>query len=155
MKYIITFSTIFILTVIFSVIHAADMTRIKGLSCQYMIDHRYVVHPQKTLDDMIVGEKEKTNLHTIISDINLSKGTAKIVGNYGTSLLQVMVTGIGMVFIEMTEKAIHTYVVYNVKTIEMEKDDNIFPSIHSRNGLLSVGVGISSQLAGMCAAVVQ
>ena len=33
--------------------------------------------------------------------------------------------------------------------------DNIFPSIHSRNGLLSVGVGISSQLAGMCAAVVQ
>ena len=154
MKKITLLLSVFLFTSILFEVHSADMSRIKGLSCSYLIDHHYTVHPQKTIGDMLEGEKQKIKMHTIITDIDQSKGTAKMIGNNRTVDVQVFMSGIGLVFLEITDIAIHTYVVYNTKILGMEKDDGQFPTIQSRNALLFInGIGVSSQLAGMCVAV--
>ena len=97
------------------------------------------------------GGLQKSKLNLIITDIDLSKGKAKMVGNNDTVELQVMRNEMRLIFIEITHSVIHTYVVYDTKTLGMDESD--FPTIHSRNLLIFGGIGVSSQLAGMCVAV--
>ena len=152
MKKITIFLSICLFSSILFEVHSADMNTIKGLSCKYMTTHYFTVDTKKTFDEMIAGGGlQKSKLNLIITDIDLSKGRAKMVGNNDTVELQVMRNEMGLIFIEITHSAIHTYVVYDTKTLGMDESD--FPTIHSRNLLIFGGIGVSSQLAGMCVAV--
>jgi len=151
MKKITIFLSIFLFSSILFEVHSADMNTIKGLSCSYVTNHHFTIDPKKTMDDMVRGSGiQKSKLNLIITDIDLSKGKAKMVGINDTVDVQVMRNTMGLIFIEITHSAIHTYVVYDTKTLGMGESD--FPTIQSRN-LFILGNGMSSQLAGMCVAV--
>ena len=151
MKKITIFLSICLFSSILFEVHSADMNTIKGLSCSYVSNNHFTINPNKTMDEMVRGSGiQKTELNLIITDIDLSKGKAKMIGSNDTVELQVMRNEMGLIFIEITRSAIHTYVVYETKTKEMKETD--FPSIQSRN-LSIFGNGMSSQLAGMCVAV--
>ena len=127
------------------------MKKIKRLSCTYVRYNQFAIDPNKTMGEMMLGSGvEKTEMKLIITDIDLSKGRAKMVGNNNTVEVQVLRNTMGLIFIEITNIAIHTYVVYDTKILGMGESD--FPTIQSRN-LFILGNGMSSQLAGMCVAV--
>ena len=152
MKKITIFLSIFLFSSILFEVHSADMNTIKGLSCSYVTNHHFTIDPKKTMDEMVRGSGiQKSKLNLIITDIDLSKGKAKMIGSNDTVELQVMRNEMGLIFIEITPSAIHTYVVYDTKTTDMKETD--FPTIQSRNLLIFGGIGVSSQLAGMCVAV--
>ncbi len=74
----------------------ADMNTIKELSCSYVRDHHFTIDPKKTMDEMVGGsELQKMKMNLIITDIDLSKGKAKMVGNNDTVELQVLRNSIG------------------------------------------------------------
>ena len=130
-----------------------DMNTIKALSCSYVSDNNFTIDPKKTFDEMTRGSGvKKSNMDLIITDIDLTKGKAKMVGNNGNTEIQVLRSGLGLIFIEMTRFAIHTTVVFDTKTKDMGKSD--FPTIQSRN-ILMFGNGMISQLAGKCKAIFQ
>ena len=138
MKLLTIFLSIFLFSSILFEVHSTDMSRIKGLSCEYMTSHSFYI--SGTLDKMIKGggiKEDKWNL--IITDIDLSNGTAKIVGNNATVDVRVLKNFMGLVFVEVTLGAFHTYVVFETKTRGMDEVD--FPTIASRNLY-----GMSSQL---------
>ena len=112
-----------------------------------MTSHSFYI--SGTLDKMIKGggiKEDKWNL--IITDIDLSNGTAKIVGNIATVNVRFLKNFMRLVFVEVTPGAFHTYVVFEAKTRGMDEVD--FPTIASRN--LN---GMSSQSAGKCVAISQ
>ena len=77
MKLLTIFLSIFLFSSILFEVHSTDMSRIKGLSCEYMTSHSFYI--SGTLDKMIKGggiKEDKWNL--IITDIDLSNGTAKV-----------------------------------------------------------------------------
>jgi|TARA_B100000809_G_C14817093_1_gene416037 hypothetical protein len=147
MKLLTIFLSIFLFSSILFEVHSTDMSRIKGLSCEYMTSHSFYI--SGTLNKMIKGggiKEDKWNL--IITDIDLSNGTAKIVGNNATVDVRVLKNFMGLVFVEVTLGAFHTYVVFETKTRGMDEVD--FPTIASRNLF-----GISTQSAGKCVAISQ
>ena len=150
MKKITIFLSICLFSSILFEVHSADMNTIKGLSCSYVTNHHFTINPKKSMDDMVRGSGiQKSKLNLIITDIDLSKGKAKMVGINDTVDVQVMRNTMGLIFIEITHSAIHTYVVYNIKTIDMKERE--FPSIANRNALI-ISMGSSSQLSGVCRA---
>ena len=148
MKYLFTPLIIFLIPLS---VYGSNMNNIQSMNCAYVVDNHYTIDPRKPMSEMFKGSgvvKSKMTLR--ITDIDLTNGTAKMIGNGGTSDIQVLKSGIGLIFIEMTPTAFHTYIVYDAKTTDM--DDKHFPTIQSRNGLIGGVGGISSQLAGVCRA---
>ena len=151
MKQILFLISFLLFSYPYSNVYSADMSTIKGLSCSYVRDHHFIIKSDETMNEMVRGSGvKKSEMTLMITDIDLSKRTAKMVGSNDTVSVVVIRNGMGLTFLEITDIAVHTYVVYNTKTKEMKERD--FPTIQSRNGLI-FGTGISSQLAGMCVAV--
>ena len=85
-------------------------------------------YPKKSMDEMVGGsELQKMRMNLIITEIDLSKGKAKMVGINDTVDVQVMRNEMGLIFIEISHSAIHTYVVYDTKTKEATVDTSTFP----------------------------
>ena len=72
------------------------------------------IKPNKEIDIKMVKTKSPSEKNKLfITDIDLSKGKAKMVGSNDTVELQVLRNTMGLIFIEIANSAIHTYVVYD------------------------------------------
>lgn len=147
MKYL--FTSIIIILLPLSV-YGADMDNIQSLNCAYVSDNHFTIDPKKPMSEMLKGSGVvKTKMTIRITDIDLTKNTANIIGSNNTVEVVVIRNVMGFTFLEMNPSEVHTYVVYDTKTKDM--DARHFPTIHSRN-LLIGSTGVSSQLGGVCRA---
>jgi hypothetical protein len=147
MKNIFTTLIIFLFPLL---VYGSDMDRIKSLNCAYVSDNHFTIDPKKPMSEMFKGSGVvKTKMTVRITNIDLVKNTAKIIGSNNTVEVVLIRNDMGFTLLEMHPSEVHTIVVYDTKTKNM--DGNHFPTIHSRN-LLIGKTGVSSQLSGVCRA---
>jgi len=147
MKYLFTPLIIFLIPLS---VYGADMDRIKSLNCAYVSDNHFTIDPKKPMSEMFKGSGVvKTKMTIRITDIDLTNNTAQGIGANNRVDLVVIKNEMGFTFLEMNPSEVHTYVVYDTKTKDMNASH--FPTIHSRN-LLIGSTGVSSQLSGVCRA---
>ena len=112
MKYLFTSLIIFLIPLS---VYGSDMSNIKAMTCIFGVDNHYTIDSRQPSGKMFKSSGDvKSDMQFTISEIDMTNGSAKMVGNGGTSDIQVMRSGIGLVFIEMTLHAFHTYVVYDI-----------------------------------------
>ncbi len=131
-------------------VFGSDMNKVKSMDCVYVRNNHYTIDPKKPMSEMFKGSGvEKIKMTIRITDIDLVNNNAKIRGSNNQVDAIIIRNEMGLNFLEIHPTEIHTYVVYDTKTTDM--DGSHFPSIHSRN-LLIGSTGVSSQLVGVCRA---
>jgi hypothetical protein len=81
-------------------------------------------------NDKINIEKAKNNLDIIYDNINLSKQTARLIGNVGSSDVMAISTGVGLTLIEQTATGgLNILTIYHSKKLK----DGSFPCVFSKH----------------------
>jgi hypothetical protein len=81
----------------------------------------------------------------VIDNVDLAKGSARIIGNSGAEDLQAFETGNGINFLELPGATVNTYTIYSIPTGELEE----FYAVTSRHVSL-LGQFAPSQYPGKC-----